>query len=115
VEEIELTATIHTSSRDYVPKVDSSRSNAGQKSERPVKAVAAQEVDTTEVIKQVDEFVKSLSTKISFAVDSRTGKQVIIVREKATGKIIRQIPPQEMLDLVAKMKEIGGIIFNGRV
>lgn len=70
--------------------------------------------DMPELIKKIDRFVESFSTKISFLVDNRTGKSIILVTEKETGNLIRQIPPEEMLELASKMEEISGIIFNGR-
>ena len=67
-----------------------------------------------QLVDQVNDHMRSLGTKIQFTVDSRTGKQVVIVAEKETGRVIRQIPPEEMLELAAKMKELVGIIYNGK-
>ena len=63
----------------------------------------------------MNEFVDSVGTKISFTFDEKTKRPIIIVTEKDSGKIIRQIPPEEMLVLIQKMEEIAGIIFNRRV
>lgn len=67
-----------------------------------------------QLVDQVNDHIRSLGTKVRFTVDGRTGKQIVIVAEKETGKVIRQIPPEEMLELAAKMKELVGIIYNGK-
>lgn len=40
---------------------------------------------------------------------------MIKVVEKDTGDLIRQIPPEEVLDLVARMGDVLGILFDERV
>ncbi len=71
--------------------------------------------NTSELVNQVNQFVDRFSTKIAFSFDPDSKEAQIVVTEKQTGKIIRQIPPKEMLELKKKMQEIAGIIFNGRV
>ncbi len=73
------------------------------------------DIDISEVVKKMNEFVDAVGTKISFTFDEKTKRPIIIVAEKDSGKIIRQIPPEEMLVLIQKMEEIAGILFNRRV
>ncbi|MEA3417343.1 MAG: flagellar protein FlaG [Thermodesulfobacteriota bacterium] len=35
--------------------------------------------------------------------------------EKETGKLIREIPPEELQQLYVKMEELSGMLFNGMV
>jgi len=69
----------------------------------------------TEIVVKVNGFVKSFSTKISFDVDNESEQSIITVSDKETGKIIRQIPPEEILRLSKMMDEISGIIFDRRI
>ncbi len=39
----------------------------------------------------------------------------IVITNKETGKVIRQIPSEEMVRLSDNMEEFVGMIFNGRV
>lgn len=55
------------------------------------------------------------STKITFDVDEATGQSVIRVLNKETGELIRQVPPEELLILAAKMKQLSGLIFSQEV
>ena len=92
------------------PDKESKVSSSTKKEEKPEK-----EISIPDLVKQINEFVKTFSTKISFRVDQESGQSIILVTERETGKVIRQIPPEEVLSLQKKMDEIAGIIFNRRV
>jgi len=72
-------------------------------------------VDAKKVVEEVNKIVEKFSSKVSFSIDPDTKKPMILVTDKETGEIIRQIPAKEMLDLMKKMEEIAGIIYSGRV
>jgi len=52
---------------------------------------------------------------LQFSVHEETGQTVVRVVDKDTGKLIRQIPPQELLDLAAKLEDMMGILFDKQV
>ena len=58
--------------------------------------------DVKQVAKQVNNFVEQLGRNLEFSVDESSGRVIITVRESETGKIIRQIPPEELL-VIAKL------------
>ena len=58
--------------------------------------------DVKQVAKQVNNFVKQLGRNLEFSVDESSGRVIITVRESETGKIVRQIPPEELL-VIAKL------------
>lgn len=64
---------------------------------------------------EVKRFLNSVSKSLSFSIDEHTGEPVITVTEKETGKVIRQIPPEEMRKLSVRMKQITGILFNKKI
>lgn len=76
------------------------------------------EEPTTESVKsaviEMNNLVEKFSTKIGFSVDAEKKQMIIIVTDKETGKVIRQIPAEEIMDLNQKMEEIAGIIFDER-
>jgi|GEM_PF-6073775 len=71
-------------------------------------------IDSAELVEKANKHVEAFSTKISFSYDPKRQQTTIFVTDKETGKLIRQIPQEEMLQLMEKMEEIAGIIFNGR-
>jgi len=58
------------------------------------------------------EFAKAMNVRISFLVDQATGRTVIKVIDQETKEIVRQIPPEEMLRLVARMNHLLGVLLN---
>ena len=53
------------------------------------------------------------STKLSFNYDERIDKVVVSVKEGDTDEVIRQIPPEQMVELAAKFKnQLRGLILN---
>ena len=53
------------------------------------------------------------NTKLSFAYEESLGRMVVTVKDGETGEIIRQIPPEEMVEIAAKFQQDSrGIILN---
>jgi len=55
------------------------------------------------------------NVNLDFSVHQDTGQIMVTVTDKETGKIIREIPPREILDLTAKLEEMIGIIFDQKI
>jgi flagellar protein FlaG len=49
---------------------------------------------------------------LEFEVHDATGRLKVTVLDKETGDIIREVPPQQVLDMVAKLDEMMGILFE---
>ena len=64
------------------------------------------------IAQALDNYLQSTQTKLKIEVNSSTGDSVVKVISEEDGKIIREIPPKEMLDLAAKVEEMIGILFN---
>ena len=53
--------------------------------------------------------------RLNYSLDSPTGQVVVKVVDGKSGKVIREIPPSELLALAASMKELEGIIFDKKI
>ena len=69
----------------------------------------------TEITKGLNEMVKVFNRKLDFVVHDETNRTMVKIIDTASGKVLREIPPKEILDLVAKMQEAFGIIFDVKV
>ena len=49
---------------------------------------------------------------LDFSVHGETGRIKVSVMDKDTGKVIREVPPGQVLDLIAKIDEMMGILFD---
>lgn len=76
--------------------------------EKPVK-----EPDSSRVKALVADLQSQLNnTDLHFSVDEPSGRIMITVTEKSSGKVIREIPSSEILHLAANMDAMIGMIFN---
>jgi flagellar protein FlaG len=73
-------------------------------------------------VSQLNEFVQSNNRQLNFSVDEGSNKQVVKVTDAQSGKIIRQIPSEELLKLSERLQdlqtEVGtavGLLFNKQV
>ncbi|MFC5528959.1 flagellar protein FlaG [Cohnella yongneupensis] len=75
-------------------------------------------VGEEQLIKAIDRAIKALegpSTTFEMKVHKETKAVTVKVFNKETGELIREIPPEKTLDLVAKMMEFAGILIDEKV
>jgi len=60
----------------------------------------------------MDSYVKSIQRDLDIRVDKDTGKFIVKVLSRETGKVIREIPPEEILELASRMEEMAGVLVN---
>jgi flagellar protein FlaG len=68
-----------------------------------------------QLIKRLDQAFKALEgpeTTLQVSVHKPTHSIMVKVLDKETGKLIREVPPEKILDLVASMMEIAGILID---
>ena len=64
------------------------------------------------VAQQMRDFLRSNGREMEFRVDADTRDMVITVREAASGKVIRQIPNEEALQMRRYIDEWSGTFLN---
>ena len=115
--------TIHsvaaTVGRDLesVGSVQAKRGQGPSKDSGPKKSESAPVTSKSREISEVVEKLNTLgsqiaNTKISFSIDSETGKPIVRVINKETGQVIRQLPPEDLLNLVDNLQNLTGLIFS---
>ena len=55
------------------------------------------------VMEQMQEFVSSINKGLSFRFDEASGRDVVTIYEADTGDVIRQIPEEEMLEVLRRL------------
>ncbi|RNE72781.1 flagellar protein FlaG [Vibrio cholerae] len=61
------------------------------------------EEQLAKMVEQMNEFVKSINKGLSFRLDHESGREVVTIYEASTGDIIRQIPEEEMLEVLRRL------------
>ncbi|WP_315372987.1 flagellar protein FlaG [Paenibacillus xylanexedens] len=75
-------------------------------------------VGEEQLIRTIENAVKSLQgpqTTLDISIHEKTHEIMVKVLNKDTGELIREIPPEKTLDLVAKMMELAGILVDEKV
>ena len=79
---------------------------------RTSQAGSAQEVE--QMIGEMQSQIDRMNVSLTFSTYGDRGENVsVVVVNKETGKVIREIPSKEIQHLYAKMSELAGIILNG--
>jgi len=73
-----------------------------------------------QAVSDLEDFASQTNLQLAFNVDEKTDKQVVELKDKESGDVIRQIPSQELLDIAAQVKQITsengsavGLLVNG--
>ena len=87
---------------------------------RPVQAEtgAAEESNpqVEEMIEQIQSHIKLMNVSLEFSSYGERGEKIaVVVADKETGEVIREIPTKELQNLYAKMSEVAGLIFNRQI
>ncbi|MGF1911074.1 flagellar protein FlaG [Vibrio kasasachensis] len=63
------------------------------------------EQEREKAVEQMNDFISSIKTGLSFRIDEQSGRDVVTIFEESTGEIIRQIPDEEMLEVLRRLRE----------
>jgi flagellar protein FlaG len=97
------------------------RSVAGQKAiprtrEALIKQNSAPAEITQDFLNEVgDNFKMIHDVDLEFSIHKATGRTFVRVIRSETGEIIREIPPEQILNLAAKIDEMMGILYDQKV
>jgi flagellar protein FlaG len=102
--------------------VQEARSLSGTRTQQPVSQPNEEEskeqvLITTQkaadgIAEKMNQVASVFNTSLAFSVDESTGKSVIKVMDKETEEVIRQIPPEEMLRMIGKMRYVMGMLLD---
>jgi flagellar protein FlaG len=63
---------------------------------------------------QIEDLLKVTFRHLSYNYHEKSGEYFVKVIDDETEEVIREIPPEKILDIVASMKEIVGLLFDER-
>ncbi|MFB0934207.1 MAG: flagellar protein FlaG [Propionivibrio sp.] len=74
----------------------------------------AGKISIHEAVNRIEKIVAATNSEIKFSVDAETGIDVVKVIDKATDKVIRQIPSEEMIAIAKTLDKLQGLLFKGK-
>ena len=63
-------------------------------------------------IADINKRIAPTETSLQFSYHEKTHRISITVRDKTTDKVIREIPPEKTLDMIAKSLELAGLLVD---
>ena len=99
------------SAQGRAQQVENSQESSNQKIEDNNKKLFDNEKDVQKLVDDLNSEIKLLNTSLRFGVDKSDVFYVSII-DKKTNKMIRRWPAEEAENLLPKMKELTGIIYD---
>ncbi len=89
--------------------------SASGNQDKPQKAEEADKsVDMTDLVERFRSQVQSIQRDLNFSVDNSTGDVVVQVIDGDSGKVVRQIPSEEILRLTERLDEMRSLMFEAK-
>src|SRR5690606_11312732 len=91
------------------PRSETGLSSSGAENE-PRKA--EQKLGVEEAVERIRAQVQTLQRNLNFSVDDSTGEVVVQVLDGDSGKVVRQIPSEDILRLAERLDEMRSLLFE---
>lgn len=77
----------------------------GKVQPEPERPAAPLQLDLSRVVEALDRYMRETSRSLVFNYDEASRRMVITVMDAETGEVVRQIPPDELLNLARRVAE----------
>ncbi len=67
-----------------------------------------------EAVEKIAEFIQIVRRNLEFTIDETTGRTVVTVVDSDTDEVIRQIPPEDVLNIARNLHDLRGILFRAK-
>lgn len=68
------------------------------------------------IVEKMQTYLESMNISVNFRTYGEKNERIaILVVERETGKVIREIPPEELQRLYQRMCELSGLLYNGKI
>lgn len=77
-------------------------------------AKAQEQENTVDLVEKLRSQMQHIQRDLSFSIDDSSGDVVVRVIDGESGKIVRQIPSEEILRLTERLDEMRSLLFEGK-
>lgn len=95
--------------RDYSRRLDTDRSEPATPLPEP------SEREISEAVRRANRSLEWAKRHFEYSVHEQTNTFMVRVYDSETEELIREIPPERILDMVARLWEVAGLIVDERV
>jgi flagellar protein FlaG len=93
--------------------VNASATEQAIAAENEKKAQRQEDQSVEQTVEQINDYFQSMGRDLNFKVDDESGRTIITVLDSETKEVIRQIPPEEVLQLAMHLQDLGGFDSTG--
>jgi len=87
----------------------------GTEAPRKETAPPAEQIDAAFLADLEQDMNRLHNVSLKFDLHEATGRTMVKVIDRETEEVIREFPPEKVLDLAAKMEEMLGILFDQKI
>jgi flagellar protein FlaG len=67
------------------------------------------------ILDKLNQIIKMVDKKLEFSIHEATNRLLYKIINKETKEIIKEFPPEEILDLIGKMMEMSGLFVDEKI
>ena len=108
----EAVAGIHPTNQSHAADLKSTAKHQHDLPQKLADGPGASQEKIEKLAQAMEEYVNSIQRDLKIQVHKDTGSLMVKIISAEDGKTIREIPPEELLNLAAKMDEMMGALFN---
>ena len=86
----------------------------GNKEQRNTAAIATLE-DLEQATSVLEDTVQAFNQRLSFVLHKESGRMQVQVIDNQTQEVVKELPPTEILDVVARIREMVGLLLDKKV
>lgn len=101
--------------REKIEVNNSNKSRIDSLQEKEDYSAKELEEDVKESVKDINEIVEKVKEDLAFEIHDETERMMVKVVDRKTQEVIKELPPEEMLDLSARIHEMVGLLIDEKV
>lgn len=112
IRSLDLTDKVDLSQKESVSPGQAGLSNGSDE-----KAAAMKEAESVvkDMVQELNSKFDRSSLRLRFGTDKESGLEYFQLYDRQNGDVVKQYPPEEMLEMVATLRDLTGVIFNENV
>lgn len=109
VQEVQVAQEVAAKATDFTIQ---SEGNAGQSQEESAKNTQEQNEKIRKSVEQLNKNMKHQHVEAQFGIHEATNRVTIKIVDQDTKEVIREVPPEKTLDMIAKAWELAGLLVD---
>lgn len=68
--------------------------------------------ELTKAIEDINDFMGNVQRTIEFKLDEESGRVLVLIKDAKTEEVVRQLPPEETLQIAKQLDQVKGLLFK---